>query len=572
MRELLFKRLYPYIKPHKGKVFGAIILSVILAAIGGLQVSLVKPLFDYGLSPEGSEREAWSLAAKLFVLGLLNFPCRFFHFYWMRFVMERAICSIRSEIFEKFLKIPTSYFQGNKQGQLISNALNDTQVFSQGLKAVIDLIREPLKAIVYLGMAFWADWQLTLVIFFIAPFLILIFGISGKKVRKNQNVVQHEHGELTHNVTEGLSSHKITKAFNLKDFVFSRFSAAQERFFSAQMRTSFVEEMAHPFVEVVGAMAFAGVIVFAHYRIKTGATTTGEFISFIAALALFMDPIRKFSQANVKLSQAKSASDRIYSVLNIDEEPDFGKVELTEFKNEIVVKDLTFSYGEGNVIEGLNLSIKKGQKVALVGLSGSGKSTLINLLLGLYPIEKGNIFIDGHKISDIRLHQLRNLFGLVSQDIFLFNDTVKTNLLIGSNADDSQIEEALNVAYAKDFISKLPEGLETIIGDRGTRLSGGQQQRLTIARAYLQNTDILLFDEATSALDNESEKVVQKALENIAGSKTVVAVAHRLSTIQDYDHIYVMHEGKLVEHGSHEHLMSLSGEYSKLYELSQKST
>ncbi len=570
MQNLIFKQLLPYIRPFKFKIIGAIIFSFILAALGGAQLKLVKPIFDKGLSPDSTKEEALFLAGLLLLIGLINFPCRFFHFYWLRYVVDNATCSIRLEIFKKLQKLPASFFTKNKQGNLISNLVNDTQVFSQGFRASIDLIREPLKASVYLGMAFWSDWQLTLVIFVIAPFLVLIFGISGKKVRKNQGHVQAEHGELTHNISEGIGAHKITKAFNLQDFVNSRFSKSQTNFFNAQMKTTFVEEFAHPLVEVVGTCAFAGVIVFAHHRVSTGQITVGDFISFVAALALFMDPIRKFSQANVKISQARAAADRIFGIMDLEEEPDNGADHIFKFENDIVIDNVTFSYGEGNVIENLNMTIKKGQKVALVGLSGSGKSTLINLLLGLYPIDKGEIRIDGRPIPAIKLKNLRDLFGLVSQDIFLFHDSIHGNLALGHNFSDIEIDKALDVAYAKEFVDKLPQKIDTVIGDRGTRLSGGQQQRLTIARAFLQDTDILLFDEATSALDNESEKVVQKALEHIAGNKTVVAVAHRLSTIQEYDQIFVMHDGHLVEQGNHSELMALNGEYSKLYVLSQK--
>ncbi len=569
MFDLVRFKLYPYIAPHKRRALGAILLSFALAAIGGAQVSLVKPLFDRGLSASASREDALILALQLLALGLLNFPCRFFHFYWLRYIMDRATCSVREEIFSKLMRLPASFFGKSKQGDLISHILNDTNIFAQGFKATIDLIREPLKAVVYLSMAFWADWQLTIIIFVLAPFLITIFGVSGRKVKKNQGDIQREQGELTHSIAEGISAHKITKAFNLQNFVFSRFAKTQKSFFTAQMRTTFVEEMAHPFVEVIGAMAFAGVIVFAHHRIQIGETTIGEFISFIAALALFMDPIRKFSQANVKLSQAQAASERIHKLLDTPEEVDQGLISEAEFSEGIIVEGLKFSYGEGDVIKNLNLKVNKGEKIALVGLSGSGKSTLINLLLGLYPFSEGRVLIDGKPLQDYSLHGLRSFFGLVSQDIFLFNDTILNNLCLGKNFSDEQIAEALNVAYCDEFINKLPDGLETIVGDRGTRLSGGQQQRITIARAYLQESPILLFDEATSALDNESEKVVQKALENLAGHKTVIAVAHRLSTIQDYDRIYVLHEGSLVEEGTHKELCALGGEYAKLYELSQ---
>ncbi|OUR96184.1 hypothetical protein A9Q84_07430 [Halobacteriovorax marinus] len=568
MKSFVSKKLFPYIKPYKSKVIAAFLLSFIIAGVGGAQIRLVKPIFDTGLGGYSSLNDVLLLAGLLILLGVIHFPSRFFHFYWLRYVSDRATLKVREEIFQKLQKLPVSYFATKKQGELISSILNDTQIFSYGFKAALDVVRESLKAIVYLGMAVWSDWQLTLVIFVIAPFLAVIFSKSGKKVRTNQGSVQEEQAQLTHNIAEGIHAQKITKAFNLQDFVNSRFSAAQERYFSAQMRTTFIEEFAHPLVEIVGTFAFAGLIVFAHYRLKEG-TTIGDFISFATALALFMDPLRKFSQANVRLSQARAASDRIYDLLDTPDEPDFGKEDLSSFENVIDVKNLTFSYGEGDVIKNLNLTIKKGQKVALVGLSGSGKSTLINLLLGLYPVAQGAISIDGKDLNDIKLKSLRNLFGLVSQDIFLFNDSIKTNLLVGNSFSSEQVTKALDVAYASEFVDKLPELSETIVGDRGARLSGGQQQRITIARAFLQDTEILLFDEATSALDNESEKLVQKALDSIGGKKTVVAVAHRLSTIQNFDQIYVLHEGRLVESGNHAELISKNGEYAKLYDLSQ---
>ncbi len=553
--------------PYKMKVFGAILFGLCIAAISGLQLRLIKPIFDRGLSPNASKEEVYWLAGQLLIFGLLMFPCRFLHFYWLRFIMDRATCTVRENIFRKLIHLPTTFFVKKKQGDLVSHLINDSQVFAGGFKALLDLIREPAKAAVFLGMAFFADWQLTLVIFFMAPLLITIFAISGKQVKKNQKNVQDNYGQLTHNISEGISSHKITKAFNLQNYVSERFNFAQGKFFNSQMKTTFVEEMAHPFVEVVGAMAFAGVIVFAHHRIQNGATTVGEFIQFVGALALFMDPIRKFSQANIKLSQASAARERLDQVETILSEPNEGKEKTLHFNEQIEIKDLTFSYGEGNVVSDLTLTIKKGQKVAFVGASGSGKSTLMSLLLRLYPISEGEILLDGKKIEDIELMSLRSLFGFVGQEIFLFHDSVKNNLTVGGEFTDSQIKEALDIAYASEFVDKLPQGLDTFIGDRGTRLSGGQQQRLCIARAYLQNPDIFLFDEATSALDNESEKVVQKALENLAGNKTVIAVAHRLSTVQDFDQIFVMRDGIVVEHGIHHDLLQKQGEYSKLYSL-----
>jgi len=571
MIKKLASQLWPYIKPYKKMAIASFLLSFVLAALTGAQVKLIKPIFDQGLSGKSTLNEILFLAGALLILGIANFPARFYHFYWMRLVGEKMNADLRTSIFAKLQKLPTSFYNQNKQGRMLSTMLNDAELFAQSFRAIVDIVREPVKGLVYLGLALYSDWQLTLVIFIVGPLFVIIFQISGKKVKQNQVEVQDGRAELTHNLSEGLSSHKVTKAFNLQEFVMKRFHKSQDHYFKYTMKSVKVEEIAHPFVELIGAVAFSLVIVFAYFRIKSGAMTVGDFIQFVAALALLMDPIRKYSQANVKLGQGIAAAERINQILDLKEEVDRGSLALKHFEREINVSNLTFSYGEANVISNLNLHVKKGQKIALVGLSGSGKSTLINLLLGLYPIEHGKISIDGHDLKDIKLRELRKLFGLVSQDVFLFHDTIRANLTIGGTYSETEIKKALEVSYASEFVDKLPLGLDTVVGDRGAKLSGGQQQRLTIARAFLQNTDILLFDEATSALDNESEKVVQRALESIAGNKTVIAVAHRLSTIQEYDCIYVMKEGFLKEQGTHADLMSQNGEYKKLYELSLKS-
>ena len=570
MTKELFKFLWPYVRSEKKKVFGTIFFSFVLAGIKFAQAYLVKPVFDNGLGQNASFHDAVKLAAFLLILGIINFPCRFYHFYWIRYVVDLSTNNLRTELFSKLQRLPISFFATSKQGEIISTLTNDTHVFSGGFKSAVDLIREPLTAFFMLALAFYRDPALTVVILLVAPLFIWIFGKSGKKIRKSQGEVQLELASITHNLSEGISGQKIIKAFNLEKFVLNRFHRAQGKYFLAQMDTTFIEEFAHPLVELVGAVAFSGVIIFAHSRIQSGAITTGDFVSFITALALLMDPIRKYSQANVKLNQSIAAYQRLVAVLRIPEEKNIGEHEIIHFNDNIKLKNVSFSYGHGDVLKNLNLEIKKGQKVAFVGLSGSGKSTLINILLGLYPLDRGSIEVDGVSLDKITLQSLRRIFGLVSQDIFLFHDTIKENLYLGQTENEANFKKALEVSYSQEFISKLPLQNETVIGDRGMRLSGGQQQRLTIARAFLHNPDIFLFDEATSALDNESEKIVQAALDNVSGNKTVISVAHRLSTIQNYHQIFVMKEGLLIERGTHRELMDQNGEYAKLYALSLK--
>jgi ATP-binding cassette, subfamily B, bacterial MsbA len=563
----LIKTLLSYIAPFKGKIIASVILSFCLASIKFAQAYLVKPIFDHGLSEAATFQQAMILSGILLTLGVINFPCRFYHFYWIRYVVDAATCSIREEIFKKLQGLPIDYYNKAKQGQLISLMLNDTQIFAQGLKSSVDLIREPLTAAFMLGLAIYRDWQLTGVIFLVTPLFIIIFMKSGKKVRVNQGRVQEELSEMAHVVSEGIVGQKVTKAFNLQEYVIQRFRNEQKKFFGAQMDTTHSEEVAHPLVEFVGAIAFSGVILFAHHRISSGAMTTGDFVSFITALALLMDPIRKFSQANIKINQSRAAGERIFKLLDTEEEVSGQDMGIPHFTDKIEVENLTFSYGDHQVIKNLNLTIKKGEKVGLVGLSGSGKSTLVHLLLGLYPITEGDIKIDGHSIKNWKLKSLRNLFAFVGQDVFLFNDTIRENLCLGEDLSQADIDRALEVSYATEFVKTMPEKLNSEVGERGAKLSGGQKQRVTIARAFLKDADVLLFDEATSSLDNESEKIVQKALEKLTIGKTVLAVAHRLSTIQNFDKIYVLSEGRIVESGNHLQLMEKSGQYARLYEL-----
>lgn len=566
----VIKLMFPYIRPFWKEALIATLLSLPLSAIKALEAYLVKDIFDKGFSPDATSADALRLALILIGLGVLNFPLRYFHYFGLRQVVDKSTRLIRLKIYEKFQTIPTKFYAKQKQGNLISTIMNDTAVFSEAFKNSLEVIREPITALSLLGVAFYHDWQLTLIIFITAPLFIITMYYSGKRIRKYVGRAQEDSAEMTHAVGEGLGGQKIIKSFGLQRYIVQRFENIQERFLIHKKKSNSAEEISPPLVELIGSFAFAGVIIFAHHRITSGELTTGGFISFVAALAMFMDPIRRFSKANAKLNQAQAAAERIFSILDLPEEPKGGKLQFPGFKEKLEFKNVTFSYGDGNVLKNFNLVINKGEKVGLVGLSGSGKSTVVSLLLRLYEVEHGEVLIDGVNIKDYDLKDIRSVYGLVSQDIFLFNDTVRENLTTGDPHTNGEIQNALETSYAWEFVKNLPEQLETSIGDRGLRLSGGQSQRLTIARAFLKDRDVLLFDEATSALDNESEKIVQAALDKVAGHKTVVAVAHRLSTLKDFNRIVVMKDGNKVEEGSHPELIALNGEYRKLYELSQR--
>ncbi|MCT4642086.1 MAG: ABC transporter ATP-binding protein/permease [Bacteriovoracaceae bacterium] len=541
-----------------------------LAAIKAYQAYFIKDVIDGVFEPGADVTVAYKLAGIIFGLAIINYPFRFIHFYGMRMVVDRATCAIRRDIYNKFQNLSSKFYSKAKQGELLSVMINDTAIFSEAFMHGLALIREPLSAILLLGVAFYHDWKLTLIILIVVPFFIGIFTFTGKRIRRYVSKSQEDTADMTHHAAEGLVGQKIIKAFGLNQYMLGRFDKAQNKFLSHKQKSNSAEEHSHPAVELVGALAFALIIILAYFRNKDGGLTAGEFMSFVGSLALFMDPVRRFSKSNTKLNQARAAAARIFKLLDEKEEVNEGKINELTFDSSIEFKNVTFSYGDNPVIKNFNLKIEKGQKVAFVGLSGSGKSTLISLLLRLYNIQEGQILIDGYDIKDIDLKTLRSTFALVSQDIFLFNDTVYENLVCGANFSDEKVTKALEVSYADEFIKNLPEGMNTHIGDRGTKLSGGQSQRLTIARAFLKEAPIMLFDEATSALDNESEKVVQKALDKVGGDKTVIAIAHRLSTIQSYDHIVVLKEGMIVESGTHEVLINNNNEYKKLYDLSNR--
>lgn len=568
MKKLIIQ-IWPYIRPYKRQAIIAVLCLVPMALTKAYIAYFIKNVIDGIFNTQATFDYALTLAATIVGITLLTYPFRYVHYFGLRMVVDKALCDLRRDLYKKFQNLPSSYFSEARQGKLLSIMVDDTKMFAMSFNSAIAIIREPVTALGLLGVMVYHDWKLTAIVFGIIPFFIIVFNVTGKRIKRYVKKSQEDQSVMTHHASEGLSGQKIIKAFGLQKYMIQRFDQAQNQFLNNKEVSNSTEEHSHPLIEVLISIAFAIVILASFMRAKEGELSVGEFFSFVGAFGMFMDPIRRYSKANAKLNQARASADRIFKIMEVEEEENLGTIEKFDFAQSIEFKNVTFSYGKGDVLKDFNLEINKGEKVALVGLSGSGKSTALSLLLRLYDYGKGQILIDGKELKDYKLQTLRSLFALVSQDVFLFNDTVKENIKAGEDFTEEQIAEAFEVSYASEFVHSLPNGIETEIGDRGLKLSGGQAQRLTIARAFLRDCPILLFDEATSALDNESERTVQKALEKVAAHKTVLAVAHRLSTIQNYDRIIVMKEGQKVQEGTHTELMSSDGEYKKLYELSQ---
>ncbi|MDH4467194.1 MAG: ABC transporter ATP-binding protein [Bacteriovoracaceae bacterium] len=561
---------YPFLRPFLAPFLWATSLSLPMAAIKGYQTYLVKNIFDQGFSSSTTTAEVLKLGLLILALQLINYPIRFYHFFKTKVISEALANNIRANSLSGILSLPLIEIQKRKMGEMLSLISSDSTLYAESVRYFPALIREPLTGLVLLGVAFYHDWFLSLMVIIISPLFILIFSKTGKSIRRRVVKVQQATGQVTHTISELLSGSKTIKAYNLQNYAKERVQKDQAEYLGHYTHAASMEEQSGPLVEVVAALVLGVVLLSAHHRIQLGLLTTGGFISFLTAFALFLDPIRKFSDANIKIERGIGALERILKLLNLPNEPVMATKKALPFTNAIEVENINFSYGGNQVLSQFSMKVPKGKKVALVGLSGSGKSTIMNLLMNFYQPTSGKIKIDDQALDQIPLYELRSLFAYVGQEVFLFNDSIKENIVTDHTFDEATYQRALEISHSQDFVAELPQGSATSIGDRGLRLSGGQAQRITIARAIMRDAPILLFDEATSALDNESEKIVQNAIEKMSGNKTVIAVAHRLTTIQNFDHIIVLKDGKKVEEGNHESLMSLGGEYRKLYELSRK--
>lgn len=490
-------------------------------------------------------------------------------------VGQSVIRDFRVQIFNHIHKQSLSFFSEMPTGTLMSRVISDVALLQQAVSnALVGVIRDLFQVVILLGVVFYMNWRLAMVTFIVMPVAAYPIIKFGRLFRKLSTSTQEEVAHVSNILHETITGNRIVKAFTKEEYEGKRFLQQVTRLFVLTMRDAKYRCLQHPMMEFIGGCAIAMIIWFGGKEVIGGNMTPGTFFAFLTALIAAYEPVKNVTKINSTIQQGLAAATRVYAILDMEPEIQDKKdaIPLPLFSSQIECRDLNFSYDNENfVLSNINLTVPVGEALAIVGPSGGGKTTITNLIPRFLDLREGSILIDGTDIRDVTVASLRNQIAMVTQQTILFNDTVRNNIAYGDQqAPEEQIHEAAKAAFAYDFIQALPKGFDTIIGEGGARLSGGQQQRISIARAILKNAPILILDEATSALDTESEREVQKALENLMKDRTTLVIAHRLSTIKNADRIIVIKDGAIVEQGTHDSLIAQKGEYEMLYNMQYK--
>ena len=598
MKELF--RVFRYVRPYTPTLLASVVLMAFAGAAHGLIALLIKPIFDRALNPASTEtvvklidipfinrtlnlndivpafiHDVWIMTASavlfaFFLRGLADY----FGNLLINRVGLNAVTDLRQHIFDRVLRQDAQFFDTNSTGQLMSSIMSDIDKIQVATSHILaDWLRQTFIAFALLIVIVQNDWKLALFSLTVLPIVMLPTAKLGRRIRRSTRRAQDDTAELNQILQETISGHQVVKSFGAEHFESNRFREAALRLRRSNLKYVAQQAIGSPLIEFLGAITIVCLVTYARTQIQQGQMSTGEFTSFVIALLMLYEPVKRLVGIHNIFQQALGASQKVFeyldSAIQIAEKPD--AKELRRFANAITFEDVSFRYPnapEAFVLDSITLEVKAGQIVALVGPSGAGKSTLASLLPRFYDPEKGSVRIDGADVRDFQIASLRNKISIVAQDTFLFNTTLAANIGYGRpEASEAEIREAAANALALEFIEQLPDGFQTIIGERGARLSGGQRQRIAIARALLENAPILILDEATSHLDTESESLVQKALSNLIEGRTVIVIAHRLSTIRRADKIIVLDRGRIVETGRHDELVNAGGIYQRLHEL-----
>ena len=520
----------------------------------------------------GSDDVLIFMVSIIIITFLLKNIFNYLSMFFITFLRNGVVKNIRNDIYEQMIKLSLSFYSEKKRGDIVARISSDVQELDNSFLSIFELIvKDPLMVLFTLISMFLISPKLSLFVIIFIPICGFVISVVGKSLRRKSLKVQKEQGQFISLVDETLSGMKILKIFNAEKKFFKKFTDSTNRFYKFSNSVLNRKNLASPLSEFLGISSIAGVLWFGGIMVlKENSLDASAFIVYLGLAYNILTPAKSLSRATYKVKKASAAAERIFHI--IDNETmvveDKNAQNIESFSSGIEINNITFSYEDETIVDGLNLKIPKGKSFALVGQSGSGKSTLANLICRFYDVNSGSINVDGINIKNLKKDALRNLIGLVTQDSILFNDSIKNNLLIAKpEATNEEIIECLKIANAWEFVSKMPEQIDSNNGDSGNKLSGGQKQRLSIARAVLKNPPILVLDEATSALDSESEKLVQNALENLMKNKTSLVIAHRLSTIQKADKIIVLEKGKIIESGVHKELMKNDGIYSNLVKM-----
>ncbi|WP_414147122.1 lipid A ABC transporter ATP-binding protein/permease MsbA [Erwinia sp. BNK-24-b] len=566
-----FRRLWPMIKPFKTGLAVSSVALIVNAAGDVLMMSLLKPLLDDGFGKADSSVLVWMPLA---VIGLMlvRGVSSYISSYCISWVSGNVVMSMRRRLFSHMMGMPVAFFDQQSTGTLLSRITYDSeQVASSSSSALVTVVREGASIIGLFIMMFYYSWQLSVILILLAPVVSFAIRTVSKRFRSISKNMQNTMGQVTTSAEQMLKGHKEVLIFGGQKIESQRFDVVSNRMRQQGMKLVSASSVSDPVIQLIASLALAFVLYAASFPSVMATLTAGTITVVFSSMIALMRPLKSLTNVNAQFQRGMAACQTLFSILDSEQETDTGTRVIERVRGDVEFRNVTFTYPgrETPALHNINLSIPAGRTVALVGRSGSGKSTIASLMTRFYDIQQGEILMDGHDLREYTLSSLRNQVALVSQNVHLFNDTVANNIAYARNEQYSRedIEKAATMAHAMDFINKMDNGLDTVIGENGVLLSGGQRQRIAIARALLRDCPILILDEATSALDTESERAIQSALDELQKNRTSLVIAHRLSTIEKADEIVVVEDGHIVERGSHAELLAHKGAYAQLHKM-----